>query len=700
MDDTVSGNSAAFVSQSVPAVMAAGGVYNVALTLQNNGTSTWRTSEGFRLGSQSNAAWTPGSIAGSVEVAPGQSYTFYFAVTAPTAPGAYSFRWRMLREPSEWFGDQSPNFTVSVEPPRDSAELVSKEVPSLMVSGQSYTVVETYKNTGNTTWNPAADYKLGSQNPSNNVLWRENRVALDRTVAPGEQHTFRFNVVAPAAGTYTMQWQMLRGNAWFGHVSSALAIVNAAPGAGMATGMTLADSFLYQPASDGIYAWRFGNGLPRMLTLDNDIRVQRISTPGKHDLTFGYHDVDTISSSTDNVYPARSTTFGYDAADRLETVDRVGIDDQSFQWDKVGNRTLQGREGEGSYDFTIDSASNRIMSWRGAGKSSTLLYDLVGNLTNESRHDGTRVYTYNDFNRLEGVHVNGGHVGDYRYNALDQRVVKISRGEATYFIYGPGGEILAEVGATTTSYVHNDGQMIGIVRNDQFFASHNDQTGRPEVLTDINSNVVWRAENAVFDRRMVVVDSIGGLNIGFPGQYFDAESGLWYNWNRYYDASLGRYLQSDPIGLEGGINTYAYVEGNPLSYIDPFGLATFTLTGGGSVVLLGGIEGSAGIYISNRPLDIGIVASGGVGGGALVGLGAQLGYVPGALSNVSGDTTNLNAACVVGSGTLMKDPKTGKVVGGTIGVAAKLGGSISNSTTGTWGLRGLLRNIFSSKKGP
>jgi RHS repeat-associated protein len=72
----------------------------------------------------------------------------------------------------------------------------------------------------------------------------------------------------------------------------------------------------------------------------------------------------------------------------------------------------------------------------------------------------------------------------------------------------------------------------------------------------------------------------GGTRIGiYPGQYFDAETGLHYNWHRYYDPETGRYLRADPIGLGGWINLFAYADTNPVNYVDPLGLAKITGVG-------------------------------------------------------------------------------------------------------------------------
>ncbi|WP_417784417.1 RHS repeat-associated core domain-containing protein [Terasakiella pusilla] len=96
---------------------------------------------------------------------------------------------------------------------------------------------------------------------------------------------------------------------------------------------------------------------------------------------------------------------------------------------------------------------------------------------------------------------------------------------------------------------------------------HTDHLNTPQVVSDNQGTVVWRADYDAFGQAAVASGSILTFNLRFPGQYFDSETGLHYNYYRDYDPNTGRYIQSDPIGLDGGSNTYLYANGNPLLFI-------------------------------------------------------------------------------------------------------------------------------------
>ncbi|MFO1352711.1 MAG: RHS repeat-associated core domain-containing protein [Gammaproteobacteria bacterium] len=110
-----------------------------------------------------------------------------------------------------------------------------------------------------------------------------------------------------------------------------------------------------------------------------------------------------------------------------------------------------------------------------------------------------------------------------------------------------------------------------------------DQINTPRAITSTVNTVLWRWDSEPFGSTAPNQDADGNgvvfnYHLRFPGQYFDAETGLHYNYFRDYDAGTGRYVQSDPIGLRGGINTYGYVYSSPLRFTDAKGLIVYLCT--------------------------------------------------------------------------------------------------------------------------
>lgn len=369
---------------------------------------------------------------------------------------------------------------------------------------------------------------------------------------------------------------------------------------------SIASNITYQPFG-GINAYTYGNGLTLAQGYDLDARLSQINVSSVLLRDYGFDANSNITSITDGL-GTNNQTLGYDNMNRLDSADgSYGIN--SYLYDLVHNRTSKTNSNTGTENYSYGSTSNQLDSTT----STTYQYDAVGNMTD----NGTKDFIYGDDNRLHAVGKTKGQnnftaEATYLYNAQGQRTQKastITTGQgknkvttnvAIEFIYGQQGELLAEYDSQTGQYknfIYLNGQPIAFTEGTDIYFIHTDHLGTPQTMTDLSQMIVWHANYSPFGEVTITTETVAN-NIRFPGQYADSETGLYYNYFRYYSPSLGRYITSDPIGLAGGINTYGYVGGNPLRYSDPKGLVLPALalpvlgvgsgtTGGGTLSALG-----------------------------------------------------------------------------------------------------------------
>ncbi len=178
--------------------------------------------------------------------------------------------------------------------------------------------------------------------------------------------------------------------------------------------------------------------------------------------------------------------------------------------------------------------------------------------------------------------------------------------------YGPRPDSEFTTGTLFVKTKNSNGQ-------DSFAYLHHDHLQTPLQATDKAGNFVWAASYNAFGKASITTPDKPTIhvNLRLPGQYLDEETGLHYNWHRYYDGEIGRYVAEDPIGLRGGINRYGYALANPLKYTDQLGLDVFLCS-------------QPAFGIPNNPLDHQWLKT----DTAEAGMGGTRGNIPG---NQSGD---------------------------------------------------------------
>jgi len=328
-----------------------------------------------------------------------------------------------------------------------------------------------------------------------------------------------------------------------------------------------------------VASYTLGNGQSVTRNYDLNYRVTDIESP-ELDLHFSH---DVMGNVTGLLNGAGSVieSYSYDPFYRLLGVSGPeGQSLEAYTYDQTGNRLSKAGSGQatGTYNY-FSFPSSHLTSIGSAART----YDANGNTVGSSAGGETFGYGYNGRNRMTIVQRNQQTVGTYIYNAFGQRVSKVAtmpQAVSSRFVYNEDGQLLAEYGTTNRDYIWIGGLPVAIVdalgANNSMSYIHADDLNVPRAVADGAGALSWSLayQDNPFGEKSPASESGFVLNLRYPGQYFDSESGLSNNGYRDYDASTGRYIQADPMGVSAGPSLYAYVGDNPLSDYDALGLAS------------------------------------------------------------------------------------------------------------------------------
>ncbi len=342
--------------------------------------------------------------------------------------------------------------------------------------------------------------------------------------------------------------------------------------------------------------WSYGNGrlMKRSLNQNYQPGFVEVTTAGGISLGYEFDAVGNLKTlrNANQADPPRRL-FGYDALNRI-TESKDGITNavlEGYTYDKTGNRT-SATVGATTTPYAYLTGNHRLNA---VGTAAARVYDANGNSTSVP---GTVVknFVYGDHNRMtqykEGTTVKMNYV----YNGRGEQVRKYATSTTNvYSLYDEAGHWLGDynnaAAATQQVIWFGDlpvGVLVGAGAAQKLHYIEADALGTPRVVVDPTRGTqgtavwMWDLAGEAFGVTAPNQNPDGDanqfvFNMRFPGQRYDAVSGLNYNYFRDYDPSTGRYVQSDPIGLDGGLATFAYANSDPLGSIDPDGRNPITI---------------------------------------------------------------------------------------------------------------------------